>query len=44
VYLYTPDDIDRERAHHQAVTKGADDVDVGEIQAESLHDRYEERA
>jgi hypothetical protein len=24
VYLYTPDEIDRERAHHQAVIQGAD--------------------
>jgi len=31
VYLYAPDDIDRERAHHQAVIQGADDVDVKRI-------------
>ncbi|WP_435101210.1 hypothetical protein [Halarchaeum sp. P4] len=27
MYRYTPDDIDRARAHHQAVKQGADDVD-----------------
>jgi hypothetical protein len=31
VYLYTPDEIDRARAHHQAVIQGADDVDVKRI-------------
>jgi hypothetical protein len=31
VYLYTPDEIDRERAHHQAVIQGADDLDVKRI-------------
>ncbi|MXR19231.1 hypothetical protein [Halobacterium bonnevillei] len=31
MYLYTPDEIDRARAHHQAVIQGADDVDVKRI-------------
>lgn len=31
MYLYTPDEIDRERAHHQAVIQGADDVDIKRI-------------
>jgi hypothetical protein len=31
VYLYSPDEIDRERAHHQAVIQGADNVDVKRI-------------
>ena len=31
MYLYTPDEIDRERAHHQAVIQGADDRDVKRI-------------
>ncbi|MDL0129921.1 hypothetical protein PNP59_03080 [Halobacterium salinarum] len=31
MYLYSPDEIDRERAHHQAVIQGADDVDVKRI-------------
>ena len=31
MYLYTPDEIDRERAHHQAVIQGAEDVDVKRI-------------
>lgn len=31
MYLYTPGEIDRERAHHQAVIQGADDVDVKRI-------------
>jgi len=31
VYLYTPDEIDRERAHHQAVIQGADDLDSKRI-------------
>ena len=31
MYLYTPDEIDRERAHHQAVIQGADDIDVKRI-------------
>ena len=26
MYLYTPDDVDRKRAHHQAVKQDADDV------------------
>lgn len=31
MYLYTPDEIDRTRAHHQAVIQGTDDVDVKRI-------------
>jgi hypothetical protein len=31
MYQYTPDEIDRRRAHHQAVKQGADDVDVKRI-------------
>lgn len=31
MYRYTPDEIDRERAHHQAVIQGADDIDVKRI-------------
>lgn len=31
MYLYTPDEIDRERAHHQAVIQGADNRDVKRI-------------
>ena len=31
IYLYTPDEIDRERAHHQAVIQGADDRNVKRI-------------
>ena len=31
MYLYTPDEIDRQRAHHQAVIQGADDIDVKRI-------------
>ena len=31
MYLYTPDEIDQERAHHQAVIQGCDDVDVKRI-------------
>lgn len=31
MYLYTPDEIDKKRAHHQAVIQGADDVDVKRI-------------
>ena len=31
MYLYTPDEVDRERAHHQAVIQGADDRDVKRI-------------
>ncbi|WP_135304896.1 hypothetical protein [Haloarcula amylovorans] len=31
MYLYTPDEIDRERAHHQAVIQGADDLDAKRI-------------
>lgn len=31
MYLYTPDEIDRERAHHQAVIQGSDDLGVKRI-------------
>ncbi|NGM67988.1 hypothetical protein G6M89_02985 [Natronolimnobius sp. AArcel1] len=31
MYLYTPDEIDRERAHHQAVIQGTGDLDVKRI-------------
>lgn len=31
MYLYSPYETDRERAHHQAVIQGADDVDVNRI-------------
>ncbi|MDZ7731180.1 MAG: hypothetical protein U5K37_10010 [Natrialbaceae archaeon] len=31
MYLYTPDEIDRERANHQAVIQDADDIDVKRI-------------
>ncbi|PSQ54705.1 hypothetical protein BRD22_11755 [Halobacteriales archaeon SW_8_68_21] len=31
MYLYTPDEIDRERAHHQAVIQGADNIDIKRI-------------
>jgi len=31
VYQFTPDEIDRRRAHHQAVKQDADDVDVKRI-------------
>ncbi|WP_256295969.1 hypothetical protein [Haloarchaeobius salinus] len=31
MYLYTSDQIDRERAHHQAVIQGSEDVDVKRI-------------
>jgi hypothetical protein len=31
MYLYTPDELDRERAHHQAVIQGADDANVKRI-------------
>ena len=31
MYLYTPDEINRERAHHQAVIQGADDLQVKRI-------------
>ena len=31
MYLYTPDEIDRERAHHQAVVQDAADPDVERI-------------
>lgn len=31
MYLYAPDEIDRERAHHQAVIQGADQLDVKRI-------------
>lgn len=31
MYFYTPDEIDKKRAHHQAVIQGADNVDVKRI-------------
>jgi hypothetical protein len=31
VYLYTPDQVDRKRAHHQAVIQGSEDVDIKRI-------------
>jgi len=31
MYLYSPDEIDRERAHHQAVIQGANDVNIKRI-------------
>lgn len=31
MYRYTPDEVDRKRAHHQAVKQDADDVDVKRI-------------
>ena len=31
MYRFTPDEIDRERAHHQAVIQGADDLDAKRI-------------
>ena len=31
MYLYTPDEIDKKRAHHQADIQGSDDVDVKRI-------------
>ncbi|MCX2819993.1 hypothetical protein EGH25_11600 [Haladaptatus sp. F3-133] len=31
MYRYTPSEVDRERAHHQAVIQGADDLDVKRI-------------
>lgn len=31
MYLYSPGEIDRERANHQAVIQGADDIDVKRI-------------
>jgi hypothetical protein len=46
VYLYTPDEIDRERAHHQAVIQGADDIDgkrignLGELAFEQFCREY----
>lgn len=46
MYLYTPDEIDRERAHHQAVIQGADDIDgkrignLGELAFEQFCREY----
>lgn len=46
MYLYTPDEIDRERAHHQAVIQGADDLDgkrignLGELAFEQFCREY----
>ena len=31
MYRFTPDEIDHERAHHQAVIQGADDLDIKRI-------------
>jgi hypothetical protein len=31
MYRYTPDEFDHERAHHQAVIQGVDDLDVKRI-------------
>lgn len=31
MYLYSPDKIDQERAHHQAVIQGSEDIDVKRI-------------
>jgi len=31
MYVYTLDEIDRERAHHQAAIQGADNLDVKRI-------------
>ena len=31
MYQYTPDEIDRSRAHHQAKLQGADDIDKKRI-------------
>lgn len=31
MYRFTPDEIDHERAHHQALIQGADDLDVKRI-------------
>lgn len=46
MYLYTPDEIDRQRAHHQAVIQGNDSLDVkrignlGELAFEQLCREY----
>ncbi len=46
MYLYTPDEIDRERANHQAVIQGADDIDrkrignLGELAFEQFCREY----
>jgi hypothetical protein len=46
VYLYTPDDVDRKRAHHQAVKQDADDVptkrrgNLGELAFEQFCREY----
>jgi hypothetical protein len=46
VYLYTPDDVDRSRAHHQAVKQDADDVptkrrgNLGELAFEQFCREY----
>ncbi|TKX76012.1 hypothetical protein EXE46_00390 [Halorubrum sp. GN11_10-6_MGM] len=31
MYRFTPDEVDHERAHHQAVIQGADNLDVKRI-------------
>lgn len=46
MYLYTPDDVDRKRAHHQAVKQDADDVptkrrgNLGELAFEQFCREY----
>ena len=46
MYLYRPDEIDRERAHHQAVIQGADELDgkrignLGELAFEQFCREY----
>ncbi len=46
MYLYTPDEIDRDRAHHQAVIQGADELDgkrignLGELAFEQFCREY----
>jgi hypothetical protein len=46
MYLYTPDEVDRERAHHQAVIQGADELDgkrignLGELAFEQFCREY----
>lgn len=46
MYLYTPDDVDRKRAHHQTVKQDADDVptkrrgNLGELAFEQFCREY----
>ena len=46
MYLYTPDEVDQERAHHQAVKQGADDIpskrrgNLGELAFEQFCREY----